>query len=141
MKILIAIDGSPPSLEAARHALLLARAGLRTDFVLATVQDPTYLYERVLAPDAEVLERVTGTVGTRALSRAEELFKDAGVPYEREIGSGAPQRGLADGDWAAGGRQHLLDTRIAIERDVFVIQDRIGIGDGRGHQRARVFRC
>ena len=32
-----------------------------------------------------------------------------------------------------------LIARIAIERDVLVVQDRIGIGDGRGHQRARVF--
>ena len=36
-------------------------------------------------------------------------------------------------------RQRLLDPRIAIERDVLVIQHRIGIGDGGGHQRARVF--
>ena len=89
-KILIAIDGSPASLEAARHGLQLARDGLRTAFVLATVQDPTYLYEMILAPDAEVLERVSGAVGARALSGAEELFKAAGVAYEREIGSGDP---------------------------------------------------
>lgn len=63
MKILIAIDGSPAALEAARHGLQLARDGLRAGFVLATVQDPTYLYEMVLAPDAKVLER--GAVGTR----------------------------------------------------------------------------
>lgn len=96
MKILIAIDGSQASLDAARHALLLARDGLRAGFVLATVQDPTYLYERVLAPDAEVLERVTGSVGARALSRAEALFKEAGVPYEREIGSGDPAATLVE---------------------------------------------
>lgn len=90
MKILIAIDGSPAALDAARHALQLARDGLRTGFVLATVQDPTYLYEMVLAPDAEVLERVSGAVGARALAGAEELFKSAGMAYEREIGSGDP---------------------------------------------------
>lgn len=88
MKILIAIDGSPAALEAARHGLQLAADGLRSEFVLATVQDPTYLYEMVLAPDAEVLERVTGAVGARALAPAEDLFKAAGVAYEREIGSG-----------------------------------------------------
>lgn len=89
MKILIAIDGSPAALEAARHGLQLARDGLRARFVLATVQDPTYLYEMVLAPDAEVLERVSGAVGDRALADAEALFDAAGVAYEREIGSGA----------------------------------------------------
>ena len=49
MKILVAIDGSEASLDAARHALQLARDGLRADIVLATVQEPTYLYEMVLA--------------------------------------------------------------------------------------------
>lgn len=96
MKILIAIDGSTSALEAARHGLHLARGGLRTGFVLATVQDPTYLFERLLAPDAEVLERVTGAVGSRALAQAEELFREAGVAYEREIGSGDPAATLVD---------------------------------------------
>jgi nucleotide-binding universal stress UspA family protein len=96
MKILIAIDGSPAALDAARHGLQLVRDGLRTGFVLATVQDPTYLYEMVLAPDAEVLERVTGAVGARALADAEELFKAAGVAYEREIGSGDPATTLVE---------------------------------------------
>lgn len=88
MKILVAVDGSEASLDAARHALQLARDGLRADIVLATVQEPTYLYEMVLAPDADVLERMSGTVGARALAGAEALFKAAGVPYTREIGSG-----------------------------------------------------
>jgi nucleotide-binding universal stress UspA family protein len=64
--------------------------------VLATVQDPTYLYEMVLAPDAEVLERVSGAVGARALAGAEELFKSTGVAYEREIGSGDPATTLVE---------------------------------------------
>ena len=75
MKILIAVDGSAAALEAAQHALQLARDGLRTEFVLATVQDPTYLYELMLAPDANALERVTGAVGSRALAGAEALFQ------------------------------------------------------------------
>ena len=37
-------------------------------------------------------------------------------------------------------RQRLLDPRIAIERDVLVVEHRIGIGDGARHQRARVLR-
>ena len=53
----------------------------------------------------------------------------------------APQRGLADRQRRRRvSRQHLLDARIAIERDVLVVQHRIRIGDGGGHQRARVFR-
>jgi nucleotide-binding universal stress UspA family protein len=89
MKLLIAIDGSEHSLEAARHALRLRDAGLTAGFVLATVQEPTFLYEMVLPPTSEVLERVSGAVGHRALEGAEALFRAAGVPFDHEIGSGA----------------------------------------------------
>lgn len=88
MKILVPVDGSEPALDAVRHALKLKRAGLKASFVLATVQEPIYAYEMMLAPDAEVLERVTGAVGSRALEGAEALFKAAGEPFEREIASG-----------------------------------------------------
>ena len=74
----------------------LRREGLTASFVLATVQEPTYLYEMVLAPDAAVLERVTGAVGSRALAGAEALFDAAEVAYEREIGSGEPTPVLID---------------------------------------------
>jgi nucleotide-binding universal stress UspA family protein len=50
----------------------------------------------ILAPDADVLERVSGTVGSRALAGAETLFDAAGVRYEREIGSGEPATTLIE---------------------------------------------
>lgn len=90
MKILVPVDGSDLALDAVRYALRLRHEGLHATFVLATVQEPTYLYELVLAPDADVLERVSGAVGSRALAGAEALFGAAGVPFEREIGSGEP---------------------------------------------------
>ena len=88
MKILLPVDGSEPALDAVRHALHLRREGLKASFVLATVQEPTYLYEMVLAPDADVLARVSGAAGARALEGAEALFKAAAVTYEREIATG-----------------------------------------------------
>jgi nucleotide-binding universal stress UspA family protein len=96
MKILVPVDGSEPALQAVQHALHLKRCGLQARFVLATVQEPTYVYEMVLAPDAEVLERVTGAVGGRALEAAEALFRQAGVEFEREIGSGDPAQTLLE---------------------------------------------
>ena len=96
MKILVPVDGSEPALDAVRHALSLRREGLQTGFVLATVQEPTYVYEMILAPDAEVLERVSGAVGARALEGAEALFNAAECPFEREIGSGDPAQTLLE---------------------------------------------
>ena len=94
MKLLIPVDGSEPALQAVRHALHLQREGLRASFVLATVQEATYTYELMLAPDADVLDRVTGAVGARALKSAEALFEAAGLAFEREIGSGDPAQML-----------------------------------------------
>lgn len=96
MKILVPVDGSELALDAVRHALRLRQEGLDATFLLATVQEPTYLYEMVLAPDADVLERVSGAVGSRALEGAEALFDAAGVPFEREIGSGEPAPTLVE---------------------------------------------
>ncbi len=78
MKLLVAVDGSDPALEAVRHALRLRHEGLRVDLVLATVQEPTFLYEMVLPPSSEVLERISGAVGNRALEGAEAHLRAAG---------------------------------------------------------------
>lgn len=96
MKILVPVDGSVPALEAVHHVLNLLRNGLKATIVLATVQEPVFLYEMVLAPDADVLERMTGSVGTSALADAEVLCKAAGVPYDREIVSGDAGQALLD---------------------------------------------
>lgn len=96
MKILLPVDGSKHALAAVRYALRLRQEGLNATFVLATVQDPTYLYERLLAPDASVLERMSGAVGSRALAGAEALFHAAGVAFDREIGSGEPAPTLVE---------------------------------------------
>ncbi len=96
MKILIPVDGSEPALDAVRHALQLLQTGLQASCVLATVQDPVFLYEMVLPPGAEVLERVSGAVGDKALAGAEALFRAAGVPFAREIASGEPASALLD---------------------------------------------
>ncbi len=96
MKILVPVDGSTFALDAVRHALKLKSEGLKANFVLATVQEPTYLYEMVLAPGTDVLERMSGAVGSRALESAEALFKAADVGFEREIGSGLPAKTLIE---------------------------------------------
>lgn len=96
MKILVPVDGSQQALDAVRFALQLRSAGLNTTFVLATIQEPTYLYEVLLAPGADVLENVLGVVGSRALTAAEALFAPGNVAFERELGSGDAATALID---------------------------------------------
>lgn len=67
--------------------LRLREAGLQAELVLATVQEPTFLYEMVLPPTSGA-RRVSGAVGHRALAGAEALLRDAGVPFECDIGAG-----------------------------------------------------
>lgn len=79
-----------------RHALQLLQSGLQASFVLATVWVPGICTNGRCPPDAEVLDRMTGAVGGRALAGAEALLNASGVPYEREIASGEPAPALID---------------------------------------------
>jgi nucleotide-binding universal stress UspA family protein len=96
MKILLPLDGSESSLAAVRHAIGLVQDGLRASFVLANVQEPTYLYEMVLAPDAEVLENASRAAGSHAIEPGEALLNAAGIESEREIASGDPAHTLVE---------------------------------------------
>lgn len=96
MKILLPVDGSEVSLDAVRHALSLARQGLRCEFVLLNVQAPTTLYEMVLAPDADVLEQVSQAAGGHALEAAQALLRSAGVEFESEVTAGDPGHMVLD---------------------------------------------
>ncbi|MDH3209381.1 MAG: universal stress protein [Burkholderiaceae bacterium] len=96
MKILIPLDGSEYALEAVRFAIRMVEDGLQASFVLANVQEPTYLYEMVLAPDSEVLERASGGAGAHALAAGEDLARQAELVFEREVASGDPAHTLID---------------------------------------------
>jgi nucleotide-binding universal stress UspA family protein len=111
MKILLPIDGSESSLDAVRYALRLRQAGLMAEHVLVAVQEPVYLVERLLPPDADVLERVSGAVGARALAGAEALLVAAGVTYEREIVSGEPAAAIVETAVRAGCEAIIMGAR------------------------------
>ena len=96
MKILLPVDGSQVSLKAVRLAIDLLRQGLSGSVVLANVQEPATLYEMVVAPDGELLQRVSTAAGVDALEPAEALLMEAGVVYEREIATGDPAHTIVD---------------------------------------------
>lgn len=96
MKIMLAVDGSEPSLAAVRHALTLAAQGLRATYVLANVQEPPSLYEVVVAHDPDVLAQVRGAAGSDLLAPAAALLDAAGAEYESEVAGGDPSTLLVD---------------------------------------------
>lgn len=91
MKYLLAIDGSPASLQAVHWALRQAAEGLRCEFVLVNVQEPASLYEVVTAHDVDVIEQVRGAAGADLLKDAEALVQAAGFDFESEVAGGAPE--------------------------------------------------
>lgn len=95
LNILLPTDGSERALDAVHHVVKLAEHGLKFKVVLANVQEPTYLYEMVLAPGAELLE-ASIAAGMHALAGAQKLLDEAGLPYENEVGSGDPAHMLLD---------------------------------------------
>ena len=95
LTILLPSDGSELALDAVHHVIHLAQAGLSLSVVLANVQEPTYLYEMVLAPGAELLE-ASMAAGMHVLAPAQALLEAAGLPYENEVGSGDPAHTLLE---------------------------------------------
>lgn len=91
MKILLAIDGSAPALQAVQWALRQAAEGLPSEFVLVNAQEPASLYEVVTAHDAEVIEQVRGAAGADLLRAAEALLEAAGFGFESEVAGGVPE--------------------------------------------------
>jgi nucleotide-binding universal stress UspA family protein len=96
MKILLPVDGSELSLKAVRVAVNLLQQGLSGSLVIANVQEPATLYEMVVAPDGEVLQRVSTAAGIDALEKAEALLMAEAVVYEREIATGDPAHTIID---------------------------------------------
>jgi len=96
MKILLPVDGSELSLKAVRMAVNLLQQGLSGSLVIANVQEPATLYEMVVAPDGEVLQKVSTAAGIDALEKAEALLMSEGVVYEREIATGDPAHTIID---------------------------------------------
>ncbi len=90
MKILLPVDGSELSLDAVRHAIHLVESGLEASFVLLNVQEPTSLYEMVVAPDVKALDRIASEAGIHAMGAAEDLLRQADIAVEREVVSGDP---------------------------------------------------
>lgn len=96
LKILIAVDGSEPSLDGVHHALTLMRQGLKASVVLAHVQEPATLYELVTTRDPDLIAAASLEAGEHLMAPARALLDAAGIPYETDVGVGDAAHTLVD---------------------------------------------
>lgn len=94
-RIMIAVDGSQPSLDAVRHGVRLVRKGLHASLILAHVQQEASLYE-LATQDADLIAGASVAAGEHLMASAVALVEAAGVSYETEVGLGEPAATLVD---------------------------------------------
>ena len=95
LRIMIAVDGSEPSLDAVRHGVRLVRQGLQATLVLAHVQQEATFYE-LATQDPDLIARASVSAGRHLMEPAVALIEAAGVRYETEVGLGETAPTLAD---------------------------------------------
>lgn len=96
IRILLGVDGSAGSLAAVDHVIALAASGLECWVNVVAAVEPVYLYEMVLPPDNDVLDRWTAVAGRKALEQAQSRLHAAQVPLETELATGDPAQALLD---------------------------------------------
>ena len=95
LRIMIAVDGSEPSLDAVRHGVKLVRQGLHASLVLAHVQQEATFFE-LATQDPDLIARASVAAGRHLMEPAVALVEAAGASYETEVGLGEPAPTLAD---------------------------------------------
>lgn len=96
LKILVPVDGSECSLDAARYALKLTGWGLKARFVVANVQSPANLYELVVAHNPAVLQQVSEAAGRDLVRPAVQLLQAAGLQVDQDVATGDPAHTLVE---------------------------------------------
>ncbi|MBE5098425.1 universal stress protein [Priestia aryabhattai] len=87
-KILVAFDGSKPSIHALQHAAQLAKiAGTKKMVILHVNDEPIDLQQPVYNVE---LDQLIGKENHKILSTANELLLEAGIPYETHTLEGDP---------------------------------------------------
>ena len=93
--IMIAVDGSPESLQAVRQALALVERGLRAEIALVNVQEAASLLE-LATQDSDDIAVAAVQAGEHLMSPCAALLDAAGVGYSMEVVLGEPGTVLVD---------------------------------------------
>ncbi|QMV75412.1 universal stress protein [Comamonas piscis] len=82
--IMIAVDGSPNSLQAVQHVVQLVQQGLRAHVVVAHVQKEASFLE-LATQDSELIANASVEAGMDLVAPALSLLQAAGISHEVEI--------------------------------------------------------
>jgi nucleotide-binding universal stress UspA family protein len=93
--IVIAVDGSPTSLQAVRRGMALVQNGLRAHIALVHVQEPASLLE-LATQDADAIAEAATAAGEHLMAPATALLDEAGLTYSTEVVLGDPGTVLLD---------------------------------------------
>ena len=95
LNIMIAVDGSPNSLQAVQHGVQLVQQGLRAHVVVAHVQKEASFLE-LATQDSELIANASLEAGMDLVAPALDMLRLAGVSYEVEIRLGDIYASLLD---------------------------------------------
>lgn len=93
--IMIAVDGSPESLQAVREALAWMERGLRAEIALVNVQEAASLLQ-LATQDSDAIAAAAVEAGEHLMAPGAALLDAAGVGYSMEVVLGEPGPALVD---------------------------------------------
>lgn len=111
LTLLVAVDGSPPSVRAVRHALRLCAEASSAALHVVNVQAPLLYVEALLGPREKLVEHWSARDAHEALQPAREALERAGRAAEVEIIEGAPADAIVRRAREVGADLIVLGTR------------------------------
>jgi nucleotide-binding universal stress UspA family protein len=111
LKLLVAVDGSAPSLRAVDYALRLCAEAPSAELYVVNVQAPLLYVEELLGPREALVAHWSAVGAHEALRAAREAIERAGRVAQVEIIDGAPAEAIVARARELGADLILLGTR------------------------------
>jgi nucleotide-binding universal stress UspA family protein len=94
-KVLIPVDGSERANAAVHEVIRQARAGMQPEIHLINVQPPAFAEESMVGLPVDKIDTYYYEQGEKALSGAQRLLRDAGIPFTAHRAVGAVAETIA----------------------------------------------
>ncbi len=95
LRVLLAVDGSAPALNAARRLVAWQDWLGELDVQIVHVQEPLTLLDAILPPNHDLVEQWSATAAQEASREVREIFASAGIRHQLHLAAGEPFREIA----------------------------------------------